>query len=63
MTTNVHSAGELGRILMYLAGIVVFVVVALTWVPDWIAPEGTTGTGNRGAIGTEGVGKTVKMIQ
>ena len=61
---SVHSSAEIGRTLAYLAGIVIFVVVALTWVPDWISPEGTNGTGNnRGALGTEGVGKTVKMIQ
>ena len=39
---NVHSANELGKILAYLAGIVIFVVVALTWVPDWISPEAPT---------------------
>jgi len=60
---NVHSAGEMGKILMYLAGIVIFVVVALTWVPDWISPEGTNGTGNReGTGGTAGVGSTARMI-
>jgi len=64
MATNVHSGGEVGKILLYLAGIIVFVVVALTWVPDWISPEGTNGTGNnRAALGSDGVGKTVKMIQ
>jgi hypothetical protein len=62
MTTNVHSSAEVGKILMYVGGIIVFVIVALTWVPDWISPEGTNGTGNRGGMGTEGVGKTVKMI-
>lgn len=60
---SVHSSAEIGRTLLYLAGIVAFVIVALTWVPDWISPEGTNGTGNRGGMGTEGVGKTVKMIQ
>ena len=62
MATNVHSSGELGKILLYVAGIVVFVVVVLTWVPDWISPEGTNGTGNRNGISTEGVGKTSRMI-
>ena len=41
-----------------------FIVVALTWVPDWISPEGTNGTGNnREAIGTAGTGSTARMIQ
>ena len=62
MATNVHSSGELGKILLYVAGIVVFVVVVLTWVPDWISPEGTNGTGNHNGISTEGVGKTSRMI-
>jgi hypothetical protein len=60
---SVHSSAELGKILAYLAGIVIFVVVALTWVPDWISPEGTNGTGNReGTGGTSGVGATSRMI-
>ncbi|HYA79551.1 MAG TPA: hypothetical protein VED87_01310 [Methylocystis sp.] len=61
---SVHSSAEIGRTLLWLAGIVVFVVVALTWVPDWISPEGTNGTGNnRAALGTDGVGKTSRMVQ
>jgi hypothetical protein len=64
MATNVHSGAELGKIFMYVAAIVAFVVVALTWVPDWISPEGTNGTGNnRAALGTDGVGKTARMVQ
>ena len=35
--SNVHSTGEIGKILIWVAGIVVFVVVALTWIPDWIS--------------------------
>ena len=62
MATNVHSVGELGKIFAYLAGIVVFIVVALTWVPDWISPEGTNGTGNRNGIQGEGVGSTARMV-
>jgi hypothetical protein len=60
---SVHSTAEIGRTLLYLVGIIAFVVVALTWVPDWISPEGTNGTGNRNGMGGEGVGATVKMIQ
>jgi hypothetical protein len=58
---NVHSGAEVGKILMYLAGAVIFVVVALTWVPDWISPEGTNGTGNQ--PGSPGVGRTTRMVE
>jgi hypothetical protein len=40
MSTQVHNTAEIGKILLWVAGIVVFIVVALTWVPDWIAPQG-----------------------
>jgi len=60
MGVNIHTSGEIGKTLMYVAAFVAFVVVALTWVPDWISPQGTNGTGN----GPDpGVGRTVKMIQ
>jgi hypothetical protein len=62
MAVNVHSSAEVGKTLIWVVGIVAFVIVALTWVPDWIAPEGTTGTGNRGGIEGAGVGVTKKMI-
>jgi hypothetical protein len=62
MATSVHSTAEIGRTLIWVVGIVAFIVVALTWVPDWISPEGTNGTGNRGGMGGDGVGRTVKMI-
>ena len=58
---NVHSTKEIGKILMYVVGIVAFVVVALTWVPDWISPEGTNGSGNQ--PDAPGVGRTSRMIQ
>jgi len=57
---NVHSGAELGKIFLWLAGIVAFVVVALTWVPDWISPEGTNGSGNQ--PDSPGVGRTSRMI-
>jgi hypothetical protein len=63
MAVNVHSGAEVGRTLLWVAAITAFVIVALTWVPDWIAPEGTTGTGNRGGMEGAGVGVTTKMIQ
>jgi len=59
---SVHSAGEIGKVLLYLAGFVIFVVVALTWVPDWVSPEGTNGTGNRQGVSGAGVGQTSRMI-
>ena len=60
MAVNIHSSGEMGKMLIYIAGFVAFVVVALTWVPVWISPEGTNGTGN-GA--DPGGGRTVRMVQ
>jgi hypothetical protein len=60
MSTSIHSGGEIGKTLLWIIGIVAFVIIALTKVPDWISPEGTNGTGN----GPDpGVGRTVKMIQ
>jgi hypothetical protein len=55
MSTQVHNTAEIGKILLWVAGIVVFIVVALTWVPDWIAPQG--------GVGGSDTGKTVKMIK
>ena len=63
MAASVHSTAEIGRTLLWIAGIVAFVVVALTWVPDWISPEGTNGTGNRSGIEGAGVGSTARMIK
>ncbi len=60
---TVHSTAEIGRTLLWVAGIVAFVIVALTWVPDWISPEGTNGTGNRNGMSGAGVGSTARMIQ
>jgi len=55
MAIAVHSGGELGKILMWVIAFMVFVVVALTWVPEWMAPQGE--------IGASDVGRTVKMIK
>jgi hypothetical protein len=63
MAVNVHGGGSLGKALLYIAAGVAFVVVALTWVPDWISPEGTNGTGNRNGMQGDGVGSTARMIQ
>jgi hypothetical protein len=64
MAVNVHNSSDVGKFLIYTALFVAFVVVALTFVPDWISPEGTNGTGNgREAFGTAGTGSTARMIQ
>jgi hypothetical protein len=55
MAVNVHGGAELGRILLYIAGFVGFVIVALTWVPEWISPDS--------ANITVGTGSTSRMIQ
>jgi hypothetical protein len=54
MAVNVHN-GEIGKVLLYIAGFVGFVIVALTWVPEWISPDSANFTGNTGS--------TARMIQ
>ena len=49
MALQVHGGAELGKILLYVAAFAAFVVVALTWVPDWISPESANITGATGA--------------
>jgi hypothetical protein len=63
MAAQIHNAGDVGKAIMWIAGVAVFVVVALTWVPDWISPEGTNGTGNTGGMAGAGVGVTTRMIE
>jgi hypothetical protein len=63
MAAQIHSASDVGKAIIWIVGVLAFVVVALTWVPDWIAPEGTTGTGNRGNMAGAGVGVTTRMIE
>jgi hypothetical protein len=55
MAVNVHGGAEVGKILLYIGGFIVFVVVALTWVPDMISPESANITG--------ATGSTARMIQ
>jgi hypothetical protein len=55
MAVNVHGGAELGKILLYIGGFVAFVIVALTWVPELISPDGANVTGNTGS--------TTRMIQ
>jgi hypothetical protein len=55
MAVNVHGGAELGKILLYIAGFVGFVIVALTWVPAWISPDSANVAGDTGS--------TARMIQ
>ncbi|MEK4034273.1 hypothetical protein WOC76_12565 [Methylocystis sp. IM3] len=55
MSVNVHGGAEVGKILLYIGGFVVFVVIALTWVPELISPDSANITGNTGS--------TARMIQ
>lgn len=55
MALAVHSGSEVGKILAGIAAFAIFVVVALTWLPDWMAPQGEQGASE--------VGRTVKMIK
>ncbi|MGA8171144.1 MAG: hypothetical protein WB816_10010 [Methylocystis sp.] len=56
MPLAVHHNSEIGKVFLAILGVAVFVVIALTWVPELVAPGG----------GTEDqttVGKTVRMIK
>jgi lipopolysaccharide export LptBFGC system permease protein LptF len=55
MALAVHSGAEISKIIMWVVAFAAFVVVALTWVPDWVAPQGEQGAPE--------VGRTVKMIK
>lgn len=50
-----HSSSEIGRTVAVIVAIVAFVVVALTWLPELMSPQGGPGAPD--------TGKTVKMIQ
>ncbi len=50
-----HSTAEVGRTLGIIVAIVAFVIIALTWVPELIAPQG--------GVGAPDTGKTVKRVQ
>lgn len=51
----VHNNSEIGKVILGIVAFAAFVVVALTWVPEWIAPQGEQGASD--------VGRTVKMIK
>ncbi|HEY8213821.1 MAG TPA: hypothetical protein VIG36_06800 [Methylocystis sp.] len=54
MAVNVHN-GSIGKIVLYIAGFVAFVVVGLAWGPMLISPDTANITG--------GTGSTARMIQ
>jgi hypothetical protein len=55
MPLAVHHNSEIAKVVMATICVVVFVVVALTWLPEMVAPQGGT---EREA----NVGSTVRMI-
>ena len=55
MTLAVHHNSEMGKVVLAMVGIIAFIVVALTWVPELIAPQGGPGASD--------VGQTVRMIR
>lgn len=57
MPLAVHHNAEIGRVALMVIGLAAFVVVALTWIPEMLAPSG------EGAQEAPSVGKTVRMIQ
>jgi hypothetical protein len=57
MTLAVHHSSELVKYALAIIGVAVFVVVALTWVPEMIAPSGEN------AQEAPSVGQTVRMVK
>jgi hypothetical protein len=55
MSMAVHHNSELGKVALAIIGIVAFVMVALTWVPELMAPQGGPGGSDSGS--------TVRMIR
>jgi hypothetical protein len=49
MTLNVHAGANYGKIILWTAGLVAFVAIALTKVPEWISPKSASVTGDTGA--------------
>ncbi len=56
MPLAVHHNSEITQVFLAMLGIAVFVVIALTWVPELIAPGG--GTEDQTSFG-----QTVRMIK
>ncbi len=57
MPQAVDQTSEIGKVLIGVIGFFVFVVVALTWVPEMIAPSGEK------AQEAPSVGSTVRMVR
>ncbi|OAI27444.1 hypothetical protein A1351_13245 [Methylosinus sp. R-45379] len=49
MALNVHGGTNYGKIVIWAVGLVAFVAVALTKVPEWISPKSASVTGDTGA--------------
>jgi hypothetical protein len=56
MSIAVHHTSELGGLALVALVVIAFVVIALTWVPEMIAPSGDK------EVGASDVGRTVRMI-
>ncbi|MFY9628063.1 MAG: hypothetical protein WAK03_07915 [Methylocystis sp.] len=54
MSLAVHHNSELGKLAVGVAAIAAFIIIALTWVPDMMAPQGGPGASD--------VGQTVRII-
>lgn len=54
MALQVHSSGDLGKTILWIAVAVAFVAVALSKGPEWLSPSSANITG--------GVGATSRMI-
>lgn len=48
MALNVHGGTNYGKIVIWAVGLVAFVAVALTKVPEWISPKSASVTGDAG---------------
>ena len=56
MSIAVHHNSEIAKVFLVAVALAAFVVVALTWIPELIAPSGDR------EVGAPDVGRTVRMI-
>jgi hypothetical protein len=49
MTLQVHTSGDLGKTILWIAVAVAFVAIALTKGPEWLSPDSANITGGAGA--------------
>lgn len=54
MALNVHNSSDIGKTVLWIIGVVAFVAIALTKVPEWVSPNSANITG--------GTGSTARMI-